>query len=968
MMNSPLQNNYPSNWILQTMYMISLLRPFGEKSAAATGTTTTASCARSLGSTAHQLYSAIARAMFTVYSSLSSSPGHREIPKSRSGFSPAGWRVWRQAAKRCSAIGAALLLSLGLFPGGVQSAGAGTIVVTFTDDGSTSTITSSGSLDMSGFNLQGGGSGNANHAITLPTDPNRNVQADTGWYQVSSNRGTFGEYRRDDVAYTVSGYSTFTGKKGNDSLGRGDRSYYMGDDAYSSNLYLGVRGYGWRGVSYVQITASTPEANRDTLVLSGRKATFDKTLSERYGDNDFHIVFQFDGQNVIYTTKTAVPASPEDVTANRSDGQVTLNWTDPKDMTVLSYQYQQKAADGEYGEWTPMEGSETTTTSHTIEGLTNGESYTFRIRAVNHVGNGPDSNEANVSPLAPGAPDAAELTASADRRTAVLTWTHAGDTSITKWQYQQREGDTSFGSEWKDVPGSGAATRSYTVDQLTGGHSYGFRVRAVNDAGNGVMSNVATVGTPVGPTPEMESQAAKMVLSELGRVTIAGATDIIDERLRSAPLTNTLMLGGQLIGGETSMKDPVASHKATGWWQGNRATEGYSSSIEEEQLLDGSAFALSLSGEDAVDGNPGITVWGRGDFRNFQGVSGNDSWDGSVKSAWVGIDNWANERLLAGVAVSRNRGEVDLLTLDVNSRVETSLTAIWPYMQMTLPSGTGTVRVVVGIGSGEAEHRPEEGEDSKAGLSMKAASVGARWAVANQGQVTISVPVEAEVVRLRTRGDASTAIGGLSIKSWRVRSGVEFAHAGLALSDSGWVLLPRGSLSLRQDGGDGITGRGVEIGGGFGLYSPDSRMSLDASGHWLARHAAAGQREWGASIGVQFAPDSQGHGWSGSLRQEWGVQQEGILSDDTLFQNGTGGQVTAPGSLAARAGYGFGVMEGLMTVSADARLATGDEEVPHYGAGLEFTLPRGLTATLRGEHVETTDPDTRIGAGIQLRF
>ena len=62
------------------------------------------------------------------------------------------------------------------------------------------------------------------------------------------------------------------------------------------------------------------------------------------------------------------------------------------------------------------------------------------------------------------------------------------------------------------------------------------------------------------------------------------------------------------------------------------------------------------------------------------------------------------------------------------------------------------------------------------------------------------------------------------------------------------------------------------------------------------------------------------------------------------------------------------MMEGLMTLSADARLATGDEEVPHYGAGMEFALPGGLSASLRGEHVDAVDPDTRIGAGLNLRF
>ncbi len=909
----------------------------------AVGTSTVASHARSMSTRVRQAICSIN----SEYSNFTPSPSYTlecktaESLTDRNDNSPDSQSTAR--------FGSVLLLGLSLLLGAVQTANAGTLIFTFADDGSNSTITPSGSLDLTDFYFVRNIGLHGTSEIGMPDI--------LGSYLIPQWPDTItGTTLSNKTSVEIVGASTFSGKNG--------LTYITTGSSYVSDF----RFYVSKTVRGAYILAEDKDMAGDTLDFSGRGASFNGTLADKLGDNDFHIEVVLHDQHVVFTTETEKPAKPVDLTAIRGDNTVTLNWSDPKNSKIWRYQYQYKAMGSDYGEWTDMDPSDATTTSHTIEGLSNGEIYTFRIRAVNFLGNGPASDEATVIPLVPGAPDAAVLTASAVKRTAVLTWTHAGDTSITKWQYQQREGDTAFGGEWKDIPDSDATTRQYTVDNLTGGLAYGFRVRAVNDAGNGVVSNIATVGTPKGPSPEMEHQAARVVLSEIGRTTLAGATEIIDDRLQSTQGTSTLMLGGQLVGGEASMKDPVADHEERGWWLGNRALEGHSSSIEDEQLLGGSAFTLSLSGEDAVDGNTGITVWGRGDFRNFQGVSGSDSWDGSVKSAWVGIDNWANERLLAGVAVSRNRGEVDLLTLDVNSRVETSLTAVWPYMQMTLPSGTGTVRVVLGIGSGEAEHRPEEGEDSKAGMSLKAASVGARWALANQGQVTISVPVEAEVVQLRTRGDASTAIGGLSIKSWRVRSGVEVAHTGLALSDSGWVLLPRGSLSLRQDGGDGITGRGVEVGGGLGLYSPASRMSLDASGHWLARHSATGQREWGASIGVQFAPDSKGHGWSGSLRQEWGAQQAEALSDNTIFQFGDGGTIQAPGSLAAKAGYGFGVMEGLLTLSADARLSTGQEEVPHYGAGLEFTLPRGLTATLRGEHVDAMNPDTHFGAGVHLQF
>ena len=592
--------------------------------------------------------------------------------------------------------------------------------------------------------------------------------------------------------------------------------------------------------------------------------------------------------------------------------------------------------------------------------------YTFRIRSVSALGNGA-AGEITATPVAPGTPLAAELTATADTQRVTLTWTHSGDSSITKWQFQQREGNADFSGNWKDILDSSATTRRHTVRGLTGEIEYGFRVRAVNEVGAGAPSNEERV-VPPQLSAEREQKVIEGALAATGQAILAGVTDAVDERLQLTPETSTLVLGGQPVSTAGSSRDWAVDQESEGWWQGNTAPKFFNRPIDDAGMLDGSAFALSLSGEGAGGSNSGWTIWGRGDLRQFEGKIGADGWDGTVKSALLGFDTQANERLLAGIAVSRNRGKINLVTDEVGSRVETSLTAAWPYVQMTMPSGPGAVRVVLGLGSGQAEHHSENGDITRAGLSMTAASVGTRLAVLQQGQVTLSVPVKTDVVQLKTNGDGTTAIGGLSIKSWRASSGVEVAHSGVALSDSGWVLTPRGSVSFRWDGGDGVTGKGIEVGGGFGLHAPGSRVSLNASGRWLATHSADDLREWGASIGVQIAPDSQGRGWSASLRQEWGLQHEDALSGDTLFQSDVVRTAPTAGSLAAQAGYGFGMMDGLLTVSADAKLATGNEEVPQYGVGMEFALPGGLSASLSGEHSDAIASDTRFGAGVQLRF
>ena len=82
-------------------------------------------------------------------------------------------------------------------------------------------------------------------------------------------------------------------------------------------------------------------------------------------------------------TATLTPAKPV-VTAEASDGQVTLSWPNPSDGTITGYQVQQSTDGGTTWDpaWTAIAGSDKDTTTHTVTGLTNGAAYTFQIRAM----------------------------------------------------------------------------------------------------------------------------------------------------------------------------------------------------------------------------------------------------------------------------------------------------------------------------------------------------------------------------------------------------------------------------------------------------------------------------------------------------------------------------------------------------------------------------------------------------------
>ena len=85
------------------------------------------------------------------------------------------------------------------------------------------------------------------------------------------------------------------------------------------------------------------------------------------------------------------PTAPRSLSADAGDAQVHLSWTAPSSNggnTITGYEYQQKAGTNAFSDWMDIDGSDDTTTEHTVTGLANGVTYTFKVRAVNPMGGG----------------------------------------------------------------------------------------------------------------------------------------------------------------------------------------------------------------------------------------------------------------------------------------------------------------------------------------------------------------------------------------------------------------------------------------------------------------------------------------------------------------------------------------------------------------------------------------------------
>ena len=92
-----------------------------------------------------------------------------------------------------------------------------------------------------------------------------------------------------------------------------------------------------------------------------------------------------------------VPEAPLGLMAMPGEGAVRLEWGPPESdggTSILCYEYRLKEGRGEFGEWTPIEDStpgEVNATGYTVGELGNGTVYVFELRAVNLVGEGPES-------------------------------------------------------------------------------------------------------------------------------------------------------------------------------------------------------------------------------------------------------------------------------------------------------------------------------------------------------------------------------------------------------------------------------------------------------------------------------------------------------------------------------------------------------------------------------------------------
>jgi phospholipase C len=198
------------------------------------------------------------------------------------------------------------------------------------------------------------------------------------------------------------------------------------------------------------------------------------------------------------TTLTNVPPyPPRAITVAGGNGQATAGWTGPISAggsPVTSYHIVPYHGSTVLSAW----AFPASATSGTVTGLTNGQTYTFKVFATNAVGNGMLS--VSTAPVAIGTPTAPSPTsATPGNGNATVGWAAPSSTNgspITGYRVTPYLGLSPL-----SPVDFAASARSGVVGALSNGHTYSFTVAALNGNGVGAPAGrpTATVGAPTAP-------------------------------------------------------------------------------------------------------------------------------------------------------------------------------------------------------------------------------------------------------------------------------------------------------------------------------------------------------------------------------------------------------------------------------------------------------------------------------------
>ena len=608
----------------------------------------------------------------------------------------------------------------------------------------------------------------------------------------------------------------------------------------------------------------------------------------------------------VTATPVTTPAAPQRLRSAPGDAQVTLRWEAPTSdggSPILRYEY----AVDDSGTWIDAGGD----LEETVPGLTNGQSYTLAVRAVNAAGAGPATTVTSV-PADP-------LPQAWLARFGRIVTDHVVDAVSSRWHGGPQASHLTLGGPpaaallgWTGL--GGQAARDTAADR-------GDSVRTERAAPR-LLAPSGGAGPGVGGT------GPGMTVAVTDRTTAPVGLGGVD-RHAGAPLRGRA--AGRALLGAWGVPDPTAL-------------------TDLRAALLGSSFLYAgAQDDDGQTRTPGWlgawSAWGRGAASWFSGADGGASLEGEVATAMLGVDSrWGRWR--AGVVASHSRGQGTYTPSTApGGAVASTLTALHPYAGYDVNART-SVWGVVGYGVGEVSLTPARATTAReTDLTNTMAAVGGRTALSvragRAGRFELALRSDARLTN--TAADAVAGLVGATERTRLVRMMLE--GAGVVPLALGGVLTPTVEAGLRYDTGDAETGAGREVGGGLGYAARWLSVTVNARG--LLAHQDTAYEEWGFSGALTVTPSADGRGLSMRLGSGWGATHSGV---ESLWsrQNAAGLVRHAPADAAQayqlEVRYGLDGRQGRARWAPYLGVASGGGSRQALRLGVTLTVGRRLDA------------------------
>ena len=666
------------------------------------------------------------------------------------------------------------------------------------------------------------------------------------------------------------------------------------------------------------------------------------------------------------TTDATLPGVPRNLTAE-ADGtsEIDLSWQAPSDdggARVTGYRVQ--VSDNGGATWQDLvPNTRNTRARYSHTGLEPATTRHYRVSAINRIGVGGASRVASATTDAtvPDAPTG--LVATATTPTQIdLFWvapTYDGGAPITGYRIEVSE----TGAAWTDLqPNTGSAINTFSHTGLLPGSTRFYRVSAINRAGVGAPSGVASAATddPVERAGRLNTRVLPHVAAAMTSSTVSAIADRVDAVANGMGMERRAETGGL-----SSMAASLSSPGAGGAGLGRQDRSGLSS------LFGGTSFQMPFGANDApqqTSSGSQMATWGAGEY-HYLGEPGSTAldWSGNMVSAHVGVDARVAPDILAGLAASYSSGAFDFTdrtgATPVTGTYGTTMTSVNPYVAWFSGERGTAVWGTAGYGWGDIEV-----DDLREGLRTSPArtmtgGAGGSYQLLARGVGGVRLKGEGWAGQVMV--DGGERIDSVTLNMQRAKLALELKQGYRSSTGDEIAIVLEGGM--RYDNGDGVNGTSAEVGGGL-RYS-NTRMGLIAEGRGrLLISARDGYEEWGIGGMIQLDPATRGQGLQVRLAPSYGDAASGV---NQLWERGVSGAVRdhdlgAAANLDGEVAYGVAGFQG--TPYSGFYLAESGARA--FSSGLRYNLGSGLGLRIEGTRRESAlgAPEHSVGIRGRLRF